>query len=476
MPFILVLLLLLAACSVEVEEPTRVFPAQMEANAERLVQGQVTWAVSLKNLDALALVDGILHRIDASSGEASPIFGDPGEVSDAVELPDGSILLSGSEGLFVVQHGEIAPSPLSESLAAIGPSRMLSTASGDLWLASESGLYLWRESVLYSVDVSGFSTADASLAWGPDPLTDGGGPEGLWVASGGSLYFLRADGGGFVAESVREGELAPDLAVDGHLSLWGVVDGDLHRRNSDGLWDWYRLPSPVSAVQGAPGSMSTWLSTEAEIWHYGHDGWSSTDQFGLLADVDGVGRALVLDDEGLLRVWAGRPLLLFGLEDGSELEFTVQLLLVSAPTTARPRSYEVTVGGESRTVEAGPSVLLDPIEFADGAYELSASAYYRTGEVSEASLYFSVGDFEAPTWSADVYPLYQATCTPCHESEGTGHLMNTREAWVSEIDLILENLETDSMPLNNDTNPNIDPLTAAEKQLVRGWAAGGFLE
>ena len=469
----LLALLLLGGCAVTQEDPSRVFASSMEVSVEELIDGEVTWAAAMADLDVLAQVDSIVYRIDGASRQVEPIFGDPGDVLAAAELSDGSVIISGSEGLFAVQHGELAPSPLSEALGSVGPSSLLVGDDDDLWLASASGLYLWRSGVLFELDATGFGTSNAALAWGPDP--NGEGSLGLWVAAEGSLYFLRPQGDSFSAEYVRGGDTTPAVAVDGHLSVWGVVDGLLHRRDSAGSWDWFELSAPVSSVAGAQGSLSTWLSTEEELWHYGHDGWSSTNQFGRLESVDGAGRALVATETGLERVWAGRPLLLFGHEDGEKLDFAVDLSLVAAPVGVSPRSFAVTVDGVSLLVEEGPLVRLDPIDFSDGPHELIAEAHYRSGVVSEAKLYFTVGDFVAPTWSEDIQPVHQKYCTPCHDPEGSGHLMFTAAAWEAEIDLILNSVESGAMPLNNDTNPTIDAVSPTESQLIRAWAAGGFL-
>jgi len=475
---VLVLALCISACTEGDEEPSPVFASPMEVSVEELAWGEVTWAVGLRNLDVLAQVDGILYRVDGVTRQISPIFGDPGVISAAAELTDGSLVISGTEGLFAVQHGELAPSPLSDALGSVGPAQMLATSSGDLWLASAEGLYLWREAVLYQLDAQGFATEGAALAWGPDPRgepSSSGNDSGLWVAAAGDLYFLRPSGGSFVADHVHGGDAASAVIVDGHLSVWAIIDGLLHRRNSAGTWDWLQLSADLTGVAGAAGSLSTWMSTEAELWHFGQSRWSSTELFGRLLAVDGLGRALVATDLGLLRVWAGRPLLLFGHEDGEQLEYAVDLILVAAPAGVSPRSFLVTVDGEPIELLDGPKVLLDPIAFSDGPHELVAQAHYRNGTVAEAKLYFTVGDFVAPTWGVEIEAIHQQYCTPCHDPEGSAHLMYTSAAWQTEIDLILNAVESGSMPLNNDTNPTIDAVSPSEIQLIRSWAAGGFL-
>ena len=153
---LLFLPLILTACDFTPDDPSRVFAAAMEVSVEELIEGEVTWAQDLSDLDILTQADGILYRIDGASQQVEPIFGDPGTVLAAAELEDGSLLISGSEGLFAVQHGELAPSPLSDALGSVGPSRMLVGEGGELWLASSSGLYLWREGVLYELDAQEF--------------------------------------------------------------------------------------------------------------------------------------------------------------------------------------------------------------------------------------------------------------------------------------------------------------------------------
>jgi hypothetical protein len=54
--------------------------------------------------------------------------------------------------------------------------------------------------------------------------------------------------------------------------------------------------------------------------------------------------------------------------------------------------------------------------------------------------------------------------------------MYTAAAWQAEINLIMNAVESGSMPLNNDTNPTIDAVAPVDIQLIRAWAAGGFLQ
>ena len=443
---------------------------------EELLTGDVRWATALPNLDVLAQMDGIIYRIDGESRRSEAIYGDPGDVHAAAQLADGTVLISGTEGLWVAQHTELTPSPLSSALEALSPKQMLAAPDGSLWLAAESGLFIWRDEALFSVGASGYSTSEATLAWGPDPA--GGESDGLWVASGPDLYFLRPQGASFNAEYVATGEAVSGVSVDGHQVVWAIIDGFLHRRDAAGNWDWLQLPGDLADAAAAGGINSTWLSTLTELWNYSGDGWSSTGLFGQLHDSDGVGRALVTTDEGLMRVWSGRPLLLFGVDDGQKLEFAQNVELVSAPAAATPRSYEVEVDGAPLTLELGERTLveLDPINFADGPHELVARAHYRNGVTAEASVFFTVGEFEAPTWTDHIQPIHQTYCTPCHDPSGSAHLMYTASVWQAEIEQILNSVESGAMPLNNETSPTIDAVSLAEIQMIRAWAAGGFAE
>jgi hypothetical protein len=108
----------------------------------------------------------------------------------------------------------------------------------------------------------------------------------------------------------------------------------------------------------------------------------------------------------------------------------------------------------------------------DGAHHLDVAAEYDgVRDPVEASLYFSVGEFEPATWTLDVEPLFVDHCKKCHGPDGGAHRLDSAERWQNDIDRILEMTTEQRMPL-----PPNPPLTAEEIQIIQSWRAGGFPE
>jgi len=214
--------------------PLRVEGLEQDLGTEVLLDVPVSSAAALGDLRVLAAVDEGLVLLEPLDPEPQLLDLDPGLLVGAAELPDGSVLISGSEGLFVLQEGSLVVSPLAALVEPLGPVRLHADGE-DLWLAAEEGLYLWREGELLSVLPASLPAGDARLARGPSP---DGLAEGTWVASADSVYFLRDEGDGLVAEPVVLGSEVSGLAVDGYGVVWLAIDGALQRRKPDGSWDW----------------------------------------------------------------------------------------------------------------------------------------------------------------------------------------------------------------------------------------------
>jgi len=167
--------------------------------------------------------------------------------------------------------------------------------------------------------------------------------------------------------------------------------------------------------------------------------------------------------------------LFLGLRDGEELALPTTVTLL--PTLSEAiTSLSAQLDGGALTLNSADEFELDPLALTDGAHEISVSVSYEDGDEGEGSLYFSVGEFIAPTWTADIYPIFSDHCALCHlgENQGTAaggaHPMDSKQIWESEINQIIADVEIQDMPLNN------PPLSAAQIQTIKGWRAGGFQE
>jgi hypothetical protein len=424
----------------------------------------------------LETADGLVV-LDPLASEPLLLSAEAGTIAGLAELPGGELLISGSEGLFLATEGGFISSPLNEALPDLSPSALYARGDGDdldLWIVSPEQLLLWRSGSVYDLQPAGLAGGALEVTWGSLA-----GDQALWVGAGDSLYALVEEEGSFMAYP-RTGDFAVSgLAVDAYGTLWAASDGDLWGRWPDSTEDVLELPFTTLDVAASADSGETWIATDDGLWLHDAGIFRPVDGAppGALLGVDPVGRALIAGEDGLSRLSAGRPLLFLGVTDGTELADLSTLHLLPTITESFV-GLTALLDGEPVTLDedSGWSLQLDPDLLSDGAHELQASADYGDDEPVTASLFFSVGEFIPPTWSAHIEPLFQLECALCHQatagatSAGGGHPIDTLAAWQTEIDGILEAVIDEQMPLNR------PPLDDDQVGLIEDWRAGGFLE
>ena len=72
------------------------------------------------------------------------------------------------------------------------------------------------------------------------------------------------------------------------------------------------------------------------------------------------------------------------------------------------------------------------------------------------------------TWSEDISPIFERSCSTCHDDRGGAQRLDEPERWVGIIDDIILVIESQSMPIG------LPPLTSDEVNLVRRWRGDGF--
>ncbi len=427
--------------------------------------------------DALGIffeVSEELFLLDPLVPEPLSLGGDAGTIGGLTHLSGGELLVSGSQGLFVVGEEGMEPSPLNELLPDLGPAGLHSMSGDDLWIVGQDGLLLWREGSVYDVQPSSLPIAGSEVVWG-----ELDGAQALWVGAGDAIYALVEDSSGFSARPRAGAFAVTGLAVDSYGTLWAASDGGLWGRWPDGVEEVLDLPFVTLDAAASGRSGELWLMTDQGLWLHETGTFRPVDNAppGSLVAVDSVGRALLVSDEGLVRLSAGRPLLFLGLADGSELQGATPVHLLPTLTEAF-EGVSATLDGVAVTLDESDdfALLLDPDLLSDGAHEVQATATYGEDDLVTASLYFSVGEFIPPTWSADIEPLFVRECALCHSatagatSAGGGHPMDSLAAWQTEIEEVLDSVINERMPLNS------DPFDEATISLIEDWRAGGFLE
>lgn len=398
-------------------------------------------------------------------------------VRDAVVDPSGEVLIATDQGLFtLVSSGEAADlrgSTLQDALSG-APTRAL-TRGQDLWVQTEAGLHRWRGGTARAI------TLDGEAITGPFAV--GGavdGAEVVWVAGAGGLAALDTASWQTVAWHRRVEASA--LAVDSAGLLWAIEDGDLWVADAAGELSRARLDEALVGLAASPSAAGVWALGESTLYR-GEDGaltplepdenLDSLDRIDPSAlRVDALGRLVGRDDSGAWRAGTGPVVLVLGLDDGEQIEGTLSLRLVPTrpeDVTALAAEIDGAALAVSGDATDGWSAELVASDWLDGAeHALSATATYVDGAVvdSEPVRFLSV-DLGTVTWAGQIEPLFQDNCEICHGGASETQL-DSAEAWISSIELILDNVRSGAMPLGR------DPLSDLQISMIEAWQDGGF--
>lgn len=407
-----------------------------------------------------------------------------------------ALVLAGANGIFTVTEKSIGSSPLSDKLAAEGPARLAVGEQDkytDLWLATPEGLHLHRDGVLYAMTPEGLPSKDALIAWAP--VFDGG--EGLWVASGKTVYALLPDGEGYIASALEE---SPDtirsMGVDMTGTPWIVThSGSLYYSDSTGSWSIVievrsLSDGPITVSRGAPAAdepphlvlqvsahplaPGAWVKTDHALWWVDKNAWIPVldDPSQAILGTDSVGRVLLETETQLVRGVFGRPTYVVGAPDDA-IPTDQPTTLYFFPTLPDLVSgFSVSLGDTALSLEPEPwRVTLDPKTLTAGLYSLSMRAQYSDlAEPVETARTMTVGAYVPPGWEEDIKPIYKKYCSKCHSAQGGALILDNAAAWEANILIILDYVEGGVMP------PTGDPVTEEEIYTIRSWQAGGYLE
>lgn len=460
---------LLACACVPVEESPVSGPENLRikgpdaGDLEAVAPWRSDLALSLPDHTVLTTDGPQLLRIHPD-GAAEDLGSEPGVVQAWARYNDGAVL-AGERGLFTIDGFGLRRSPLDDLLD--GGAIVALQQSGDtLWIGTETELYRWRGGSLSAVAPEGLPVASPLLA---PALLDG--ERGVWVVSEHVLYGLTEGPAGLRAWE-QGGHHPRAIASDASGSLWSAEGDSLFRRQPDGTWEQWIADSPVRRLHARPDRSDVWLTTDDGIARFDAVDFRGVeaDLPGAIVDVDGLGRALVAD-RSVAWLSLDRPLLILGAPDGTLEEPVTLALFPTLPESLE--SLTVSLDGAPPTALTRPwTVELDPFELEEGPHALAFEATYLDREEPvTASAPFGIGTFEIPTWTDDIHPIHVAWCAECHDPGQSARLISSRDQWEADIDLILDNVVQQLMPL-----PPNDPLDAVTTQALRAWAAGGFPE
>jgi hypothetical protein len=458
------------ACAVPEEAPVpEEGPSALRIRGPEALDDELVSAVRVDRTLALAqhatlLSEGSQLSRQHADGTVEDLGSEPGPLTAAARFGDVAVL-AGTRGVFTLDTLGLRRSPIDEALVDHTVHAMVE--GGDsLWLATDGGLLRWHGGVLTAVEPEGLPLTDAVIS--AASLDEG---EGVWVASAETLFAVYDAGDGLQAR-VEADRQPHAMATDAAGSLW-CADGDrLLRRQPDGSWDEWIPPSRVQALASRPDRNEVWITLEDSVAVFDASDFRGVEPTpeGEIVDVDSLGRALIVDRD-VRRLSLDRPMAMTGapagvLEEPMEISFF--------PTRPdRVEGLDVLLdGGDSMTLSEPFTLALDPLDFEEGPHRLDMAVRYDDREEPvNSSLSFGVGAFEVPTWTSGIEPLHRGACAECHDPGGSARLLATSAQWQADVDLVLDNVTDQLMPL-----PPNDPLTVVQIQAIQAWAAGGFPE
>jgi hypothetical protein len=369
------------------------------------------------------------------------------------------------EGLWVVLDGQLylydaalVPVPWAEAFT--GDVVRLLGVGERLWIVTESSLYVRSEERLHEILLEGAAPQE--------PLAFGS--EHLWVAQG-SLVFALDPSTGAVVEGHDRGAEIEDLGVDKMGTVYAITEGRVHIY-SEGTWVDTDVPG-AREVWSVHSAVGAWVDTSGGWMHHGRDGWNHVAEIALPeqgVSLDGLGRLLYGDAEGLWRVAATRPIEIDGVASGARVEAPTPLTLVpTAPDQLVALSASLEREGEvlAIEIEEDNTLMVDPLGLVFGAWTLRITADYSDSPSGETTVPLQMAASEGASWGDHVEPIFQAHCANCHDG-ASQTVLTTAEDWEAGIDDILDNVISGSMPLVG------EKLDDSQIGLIQAWAAGGF--
>lgn len=450
----------------------------IEPELELLWEGETSGAAPAPTWRAFFTVSPSLYLLEP--GASAPDELDDGGLTllDAAVVADGDTLLATTEGVWtLVEEGDAIDVRGSGLDGYTGAVERLGAWGRDTWLGTDTGLFVARNGWITEIRV------DDQPASGPFAL---GGTvserDVVWVSGGFGVAALETKSGAFEPLAWRHGEAPDSMAVDGSGTLWAASEGELVRGDEDGSLRRYALPEAVLSVFASPETRGAWVHADGALYHAnGEDLYRVQGADDLIADLgaaaaaraDELGRLLVPTSEGLYRLAEAPTLLVVGLQDGDELDGTVELTFV--PT--RPddvTALSADIDGVALTVEGdaseGWTATLDASAWLDGEeHALASSATYEDGTVvSSGAISFLSTALGDVNWKEHIEPIYDENCAVCHGG-ATETLLDTPELWQERIDDIIVNVSSGAMPLGR------DPLTELQVAIIEAWRDGGFV-
>ena len=368
--------------------------------------------------------------------------------------PDDTVVLSTVSSLWTIDGITVRQSPLSELFSS--PVLSMQQDDHSLWLQTTEGLFQHKNEFLRSITVAD-SIIDGAFVTGDV----GDGFPIVWSTTDSGLVELQVQGTAIVPVSMLEESVT--MVTKTSDAVWAFGDTTMWRSTgaqwsiADGILDvtnWASHPQATTLwFEDTTGSLS-WVEDDSVY---------STSHSGSLLGVDAAGRAIVIEEGNIVRLAPDnrvsiRNIPLMNLDKA--VTISIDPMFFSDISDIQVHINSEPIDLFQNSIELIPSV------FGDGRHVVEAMVEYSDGSTVMGSSSFQIGQ-ERITWDDHISPLNVNNCLSCHAG-GTNTELHTKDTWITKIELVLENVDSGTMPLG------ADALRSDEIALIRAWRDGGF--
>ena len=257
------------------------------------------------------------------------------------------------------------------------------------------------------------------------------------------------------------------LAVDGSGSTWFTHMDTLYRKDTSDVITSFELPSDITNLMANPKGTGLWIQTQDTHYFYRNQEFSDVgwiEQHWL--NVDEHDRLVVSTGDQIQRISIDRPTVIQGLNKHDALTTRKDLVLLpSSPDFVH--SLQVFIAGTELAVQASDwSFQLNPDDFETGAHDIHIVQH--TDEDAHLTIHPFINQELPPvSWQDEIMPLHEEQCASCHGG-ATETALTSKEEWIQHIDIIIDVVSNQSMPLG------APPLSEEQITTIRAWKQGGF--
>jgi hypothetical protein len=285
------------------------------------------------------------------------------------------------------------------------PILAMNSIENEIWFATSENLYLWRNGILNQISIQGL---DLSLA-NPQLILGARfrGVPVLWLNVGHQLFAIERFHPQFQTWRISNEIQFEKIIADQLGSLWGISEGILYHRSIAGVWQSYAFADQRS-ILGLSGSHDS-----AQLWFW----LENADQ--------------APNKKTWMAMFVGETVYFW--------DYSEDLAMIG-------QDFRQIISKDQQSI--------------------------ISSELGLFQIRFNTDDLPIPpriiTWQSHIQSIYERSCASCHQYGGVAHLLDSKERWIDEFDLILNSIERGQMPLAS------QPLSIREQDLIRAWRSGGY--